>query len=54
MVNTADEDVDLWMKKVPRLVKGAELSWRSMVIREPWEEPQRHFARGGREKEGKS
>jgi len=49
VLDTADEDVDLWMKKVPRLIKGAELSWRSMVI-QPWEahvEAQRRDCKGG-------
>ena len=26
MLDTADEDVDLWMKKVPRWVKGADVN----------------------------
>ena len=49
VLDTADEDVDLWMKKVPRCVTGAELSWRSMVI-QPWEahvEAQRRDCKGG-------
>jgi hypothetical protein len=51
VLDTADEDVDLWMKKVPRCDGrgGAELSWRLMVI-QPWEAPveaQRRDCKGG-------